>query len=112
MSNHTRAMFVDLDVTFAMSPLDVTATAGQSLALPCRSPDSYPPARLLWYRDDAPFVERPEGQFAAYMNSSGSLVFVSVQLSDEGQYLCVAENSHSIPMARNSNPAVLTVQGA
>ena len=104
-------MFVDLDVTFAMSPQDVTATAGQPLSLPCRSPDSYPPARLLWYRDDAPFVERPEGVFAAYMNQSGSLVFVNVQLSDEGEYLCVAENSHSIPMARNSNPAFLTVQG-
>ena len=104
-------MFVDLDVTFAMSPQDITAIAGQPLSLSCRSPDSYPPARLLWYRDDVPFVERPEGVFAAYMNPMGSLVFVSVQLLDEGEYLCVAENIHSIPMARNSNPAFLTVQG-
>ena len=108
---HFSVMFVDLDTNFEISPKDVTATAGLPLSLPCSPPNSYPPAHILWYHGHSLFVERPSGQFAAVMNASGALVFANVQLSDEGTYYCVAQNTFSIPTAVDSFPATVTVQG-
>jgi len=104
--------YLDLEYDFILPPSDVTAVAGHVTSLICRPPTSFPPANVTWYKDGAPLQLSASGRmFPAEVATWGELRFVSVQLDDDGSYVCVATNDFASRARRGSAPAILTVLG-
>ncbi|OWF49359.1 Down syndrome cell adhesion molecule homolog [Mizuhopecten yessoensis] len=110
---NVRTAFIELE--FVSEPYRVFTIAGQSQTLPCSPPRSYPLATVTWYKNNKLVVYRT-GQQALFIvdpaNNVWDLFFAEVQKPDEGEYFCVASNNYSVPTARTSSTAVMSVGGA
>ncbi|NWI60418.1 HMCN1 protein, partial [Calyptomena viridis] len=93
---------------FTQEPSDDSVDLGSNLTLPC-SVQGYPEPRVRWRRlDGAPLVSRPLSGSAVSQLRTGALAFHNVWVSDEGTYICEAENQFGRIQSR---PATVTVTG-
>ncbi|XP_076854212.1 peroxidasin homolog isoform X2 [Brachyhypopomus gauderio] len=79
-----------MDWTFVLQPTNSTARKGDSVSLSCSPPPSRPPAQVSWFRNNR--LLRPGPHFT--VETTGDLLFHSVQESDRGYYFCRASNSY------------------
>ncbi|NWI93347.1 HMCN1 protein, partial [Pitta sordida] len=103
---------ITLDVgsapVFTQEPSDDSADLGSNLTLPC-SVQGYPEPRVRWRRlDGAPLFSRPFSGSAVSQLRTGALAIHNVWVSDEGTYICEAENQFG---RIQSHPATVTVTG-
>ncbi|CAH1786577.1 unnamed protein product [Owenia fusiformis] len=110
-SRPVRISAASIGLVFKTEPIDVVAVAGRSGSLLCQPPDSTPPAKIIWYKDNTKFIER-QGIYAVKILPSGELFFTNVQLEDAGDYFCVAINEFAMPSTRTSRKAVLTIKAS
>ncbi|XP_029819877.1 hemicentin-1, partial [Manacus vitellinus] len=103
---------ITLDVgsppVFTQEPSDESADLGSNLTLPCYV-QGYPEPRVSWRRlDGAPLFSRPFTTSATSQLRTGALAFHNLWVSDEGIYVCEAENQFGRIQSR---PATVTVTG-
>ncbi|XP_051649408.1 hemicentin-1 isoform X5 [Manacus candei] len=103
---------ITLDVgsppVFTQEPSDESADLGSNLTLPCYV-QGYPEPRVSWRRlDGAPLFSRPFTASATSQLRTGALAFHNLWVSDEGIYVCEAENQFGRIQSR---PATVTVTG-
>ncbi|XP_071421021.1 hemicentin-1 [Pithys albifrons albifrons] len=96
---------ITLDVgsapVFTQEPSDDSADLGSNLTLPC-SVRGHPEPRVTWRRlDGAPLLARP-------LARTGALPMHNLWVTDEGTYVCEAENQFGRIQSR---PATVTVTG-
>ena len=68
--------------------MPLTAVVGDQVVLRCRPPDSRPQAVVTWLKNFIPVRPRADVVF----QQDGDLVVRKIQKSDEGNYVCSAEN--------------------
>ncbi|KAJ4944142.1 hypothetical protein JOQ06_012687 [Pogonophryne albipinna] len=80
-------VFIDVKYAPKIPSVSVSPSAeieeGSSVTLTCSS-DANPAANYTWYKD--------ETSYSSILNEEPQLVFSSMQASDSGEYLCLAEN--------------------
>ena len=86
--------------TFTAKPSDVVVTEGKSLVLPC-SADGFPVPTIVWYKGRMIVTWHTQLE-------SGALSINSVDVTDEGKYVCVAVNTAENEIQIS---ALVTVQG-
>lgn len=101
------SMFSVLDVAFAAHPTDTLVLYGETVTLHCDPPYSVPAASVTWYKDFVA-VNLTAGGFQV---QDYSLFKPSASFGDAGEFYCVAYNSMTVPVSRNSHLATLTVEG-
>ena len=85
-----------------LSPLqDVVITAGENLKLTCNI-SADPPAIIRWTKDSSQKIPR-----ASLLNNNFTLMIETVEISDDGNYSCVAINRQG----NASSSAAVQVQG-
>ena len=103
-------IFPDLETTFEELPESRKVVAGNRIVIPCRPPESDPPAQNTWYFNANP-VELNTEPSPITISNSGSLEFSAVQLDHQGSYTCVATNEDSLLKSVSTPPIQLTVDG-
>ncbi|NWV14212.1 HMCN1 protein, partial [Ptilonorhynchus violaceus] len=103
---------ITLDVgsppVFTQEPGDDSADLGSNVTLPCYV-QGYPEPRVKWRRlDGAPLFSRPFALSAISQLRTGALAIQNLWVSDEGTYVCEAENQFGRIQSR---PATVTVTG-
>ncbi|CAG9120603.1 unnamed protein product [Plutella xylostella] len=94
--------FATLEKQFSQQPENLTATAGQPVALSCRV-HSAPPAHLAWSRDGEDLPEDPR-----YYILENQLLITDVREEDAGYYKCTATN-RILNKTRTSHRGLLQV---
>lgn len=89
---------------FRENPEPVTVAAGDSAAFHCKPPRGEPEPKVLWRKSGTPVAAG--GRITA--TDEGDLLISSVQVTDAGDYTCLALNKGG---ERESVPATLTVLG-
>ena len=85
-----------------LSPLqDLVITAGENLKLTCNI-SADPPAIIRWTKDSSQKIPR-----ASLLNNNFTLMIETVEISDDGNYSCVAINRQG----NASSSAAVQVQG-
>ncbi|XP_014742183.1 PREDICTED: hemicentin-1-like [Sturnus vulgaris] len=103
---------ITLDVgsppVFTQEPGDESADLGSNVTLPCYV-QGYPEPRVTWRRlDGAPLFSRPSTLSSSSQLRTGALAIHNLWVSDEGTYVCEAENQFGRIQSR---PATVTVTG-
>ncbi|NWT15620.1 HMCN1 protein, partial [Vireo altiloquus] len=103
---------ITLDVgsppVFVQEPRDEAADLGSNVTLPCYV-QGYPEPRVTWRRlDGAPLFSRPSTPSSSSQLRTGALTIQNLWVSDEGSYVCEAENQFGRIQSR---PATVTVTG-
>ncbi|OWK57262.1 Hemicentin-1 [Lonchura striata] len=103
---------ITLDVgsppVFTQEPGDESADLGSNVTLPCYV-QGYPEPRVTWRRlDGAPLFSRPFVLSSSSQLRTGALAIQNLWVSDEGTYVCEAENQFGRIQSR---PATVTVTG-
>uniref|UniRef100_A0A8C3N479 Hemicentin-1 n=1 Tax=Geospiza parvula TaxID=87175 RepID=A0A8C3N479_GEOPR len=103
---------ITLDVgsppVFTQEPGDESADLGSNVTLPCYV-QGYPEPRVSWRRlDGAPLFSRPFMLSSSSQLRTGALAIQNLWVSDEGTYVCEAENQFGRIQSR---PATVTVTG-
>ncbi|XP_008936946.1 PREDICTED: hemicentin-1-like, partial [Merops nubicus] len=103
---------ITLDVgsppVFTQEPSDESAEIGSNLTLPCYV-QGYPEPKVKWRRPNgAPLFSRPFAVSSISQLRTGALVINNLWVSDEGTYICEAENQFG---RIQSQPATITVTG-
>ncbi|NWW37465.1 HMCN1 protein, partial [Panurus biarmicus] len=103
---------ITLDVgsppVFTQEPGDESADLGSNVTLPCYV-QGYPEPRVTWRRlDGAPLFSRPFALSSSSQLRTGALAIQNLWVSDEGTYVCEAENQFGRIQSR---PATVTVTG-
>uniref|UniRef100_A0A8C3DQA4 Hemicentin-1 n=1 Tax=Corvus moneduloides TaxID=1196302 RepID=A0A8C3DQA4_CORMO len=103
---------ITLDVgsppVFTQEPGDESADLGSNVTLPCYV-QGYPEPRVMWRRlDGAPLFSRPFTLSSSSQLRTGALAIQNLWVSDEGTYICEAENQFGRIQSR---PATVTVTG-
>ncbi|KAI1236572.1 hypothetical protein IHE44_0014825 [Lamprotornis superbus] len=103
---------ITLDVgsapVFTQEPGDESADLGSNVTLPCYV-QGYPEPRVTWRRlDGAPLFSRPSALSSSSQLRTGALAIHNLWVSDEGTYVCEAENQFGRIQSR---PATVTVTG-
>uniref|UniRef100_A0A8C9UEL9 Hemicentin 1 n=1 Tax=Serinus canaria TaxID=9135 RepID=A0A8C9UEL9_SERCA len=103
---------ITLDVgsppVFTQEPGDESADLGSNVTLPCYV-QGYPEPRVSWRRlDGAPLFSRPFALSSSSQLRTGALAIQNLWVSDEGTYVCEAENQFGRIQSR---PATVTVTG-
>ncbi|KAL9846109.1 hemicentin-1 isoform 2-T2 [Geothlypis trichas] len=89
-------------------PGDESADLGSNVTLPCYV-QGYPEPRVTWRRlDGAPLFSRPFMLSSSSQLRTGALAIQNLWVSDEGTYVCEAENQFGRIQSR---PATVTVTG-
>ncbi|TRY94623.1 hypothetical protein DNTS_001878 [Danionella cerebrum] len=78
----------ETDWFFTLEPGNRTAREGESLTLPCRSPNSSSQTQVSWYKNSRPLQKAPHYT----VDPSGQLLFHSLQETDRGVYSCRVSN--------------------
>ncbi|XP_076330516.1 roundabout homolog 1-like isoform X6 [Tachypleus tridentatus] len=89
---------------FRTNPRDIQVAREYSATLDCAPPRGHPDPKVSWEKDGLP-VDSESGRIR--ITGSGNLVIEDVRQSDEGKYVCIAENMAGV---RNSSPAFLSVR--
>ncbi|XP_033947808.1 hemicentin-1 [Pseudochaenichthys georgianus] len=77
---------------FSEAPIDVTASVGENITLPCTVRGSPQPS-VTWRREDGrQILTRADSNSRTVQLESGHLLIQSVWLDDEGLYICEANN--------------------
>ncbi|NXH90756.1 HMCN1 protein, partial [Edolisoma coerulescens] len=93
---------------FTQEPGDESADLGSNVTLPCYV-QGYPEPRVTWRRlDGAPLFSRPSTLSSSSQLRTGALAIQNLWVSDEGTYVCEAENQFG---RIQSQPAKVTVTG-
>ncbi|NXY61032.1 HMCN1 protein, partial [Callaeas wilsoni] len=93
---------------FTQEPGDESADLGSNVTLPCYV-QGYPEPRVTWRRlDGAPLFSRPFALSSSSQLRTGALAIQNLWVSDEGTYVCEAENQFGRIQSR---PAMVTVTG-
>ncbi|NXI30722.1 HMCN1 protein, partial [Sterrhoptilus dennistouni] len=103
---------ITLDVgsppVFTQEPSDESADLGSNVTLLCYV-QGYPEPRVTWRRlDGAPLFSRPLALSSSSQLRTGALAIQNLWVSDEGTYVCEAENQFGRIQSR---PATVTVTG-
>ncbi|XP_009996158.1 PREDICTED: hemicentin-1 [Chaetura pelagica] len=103
---------ITLDVgsppVFTQEPSDESADIGANITLPCYV-QGYPEPRVKWRRlNGASLFSRPFAVSSISQLRTGALSINSLWVSDEGTYICEAENQFGRIQSR---PATVTVTG-
>ncbi|NXL77816.1 HMCN1 protein, partial [Leptocoma aspasia] len=103
---------ITLDVgsppVFTQEPGDESADLGSNVTLPCYV-QGYPEPRVTWRRlDGAPLFSQPFALSSSGQLRTGALAIQNLWVSDEGTYVCEAENQFGRIQSR---PATVTVTG-
>ncbi|NXE93182.1 HMCN1 protein, partial [Menura novaehollandiae] len=103
---------ITLDVgsapVFTQEPGDASADLGSNVTLPCYV-QGYPEPRVKWRRlNGAPLFSRPFALSSISQLRTGALAIQNLWVSDEGSYVCEAENQFGRIQSR---PATVTVTG-
>ncbi|XP_066048296.1 hemicentin-1 [Chamaea fasciata] len=103
---------ITLDVgsppVFTQEPGDESADLGSNVTLLCYV-QGYPEPRVTWRRlDGAPLFSRPLALSSTSQLRTGALAIQNLWVSDEGTYVCEAENQFGRIQSR---PATVTVTG-
>ncbi|NXW73911.1 HMCN1 protein, partial [Hirundo rustica] len=103
---------INLDVgsppVFTQEPGDESADLGSNVTLLCYV-QGYPEPRVTWRRlDGAPLFSRPFALSSSSQLRTGALAIQNLWVSDEGTYVCEAENQFGRIQSR---PATVTVTG-
>ncbi|NXT68617.1 HMCN1 protein, partial [Chaetops frenatus] len=103
---------ITLDVgsppVFTQEPGDESADLGSNVTLPCYV-QGYPEPRVTWRRlDGAPLFSQPLALSSSSQLRTGALAIQNLWVSDEGTYVCEAENQFG---RIQSQPATVTVTG-
>uniref|UniRef100_A0A8C8RV15 Hemicentin-1 n=1 Tax=Pelusios castaneus TaxID=367368 RepID=A0A8C8RV15_9SAUR len=103
---------ITLDVgslpVFTQEPSDESVDIGSNVTLPCYV-QGYPEPKVKWRRlDGAPLFSRPFAVSSISQLRTGALSINNLWVSDEGTYLCEAENQFG---KIQSQPAIITVTG-
>ncbi|NXO39218.1 HMCN1 protein, partial [Locustella ochotensis] len=103
---------ITLDVgsppVFTQEPGDESADLGSNVTLLCYV-QGYPEPRVTWRRlDGAPLFSRPYALSSSSQLRTGALAIHNLWVSDEGTYVCEAENQFGRIQSR---PATVTVTG-
>ncbi|NXB77102.1 HMCN1 protein, partial [Donacobius atricapilla] len=93
---------------FMQEPGDAAADLGSNVTLLCYV-QGYPEPRVTWRRlDGAPLFSRPFALSSSSQLRTGALAIQNLWVSDEGSYVCEAENQFGRIQSR---PATVTVTG-
>ncbi|KAK5871231.1 hypothetical protein PBY51_004123 [Eleginops maclovinus] len=77
---------------FSEAPIDVTASVGENITLPCTARGAPQPS-VTWRREDGrQILTRADSHSRKMQLESGHLLIQSVWLDDEGLYICEAKN--------------------
>nr|XP_051676343.1 hemicentin-1 isoform X2 [Oryctolagus cuniculus] len=77
---------------FMQEPADVSVEIGSNVTLPCYV-QGYPEPKIKWRRsDNVPIFSRPLSVSSISQLRTGALSILSLWASDEGTYICEAEN--------------------
>nr|XP_005290755.1 hemicentin-1 isoform X1 [Chrysemys picta bellii] len=103
---------ITLDVgslpVFTQEPSDESVDIGSNVTLPCYV-QGYPEPKVKWRRlDGAPLFSRPFAVSSISQLRTGALSINNLWVSDEGTYICEAENQFG---KIQSQPATITVTG-
>ncbi|EMP38793.1 Hemicentin-1 [Chelonia mydas] len=103
---------ITLDVgslpVFTQEPSDESVDIGSNVTLPCYV-QGYPEPKIKWRRlDGAPLFSRPFAVSSISQLRTGALSINNLWVSDEGTYICEAENQFG---KIQSQPATITVTG-
>ncbi|XP_074858282.1 hemicentin-1 isoform X3 [Carettochelys insculpta] len=103
---------ITLDVgslpVFTQEPSDESVDIGSNVTLPCYV-QGYPEPKVKWRRlDDVPLFSRPFAFSSISQLRTGALAINNLWVSDEGTYICEAENQFG---KIQSQPATITVTG-
>uniref|UniRef100_A0A674IMN9 Hemicentin-1 n=1 Tax=Terrapene triunguis TaxID=2587831 RepID=A0A674IMN9_9SAUR len=103
---------ITLDVgslpVFTQEPSDESVDIGSNVTLPCYV-QGYPEPKVKWRRlDGAPLFSRPFAVSSIGQLRTGALSINNLWVSDEGTYICEAENQFG---KIQSQPATITVTG-
>ncbi|NWX99119.1 HMCN1 protein, partial [Nothoprocta ornata] len=103
---------ITLDVgsppVFTQEPSDETVDLGSNITLPCYV-QGYPEPRVKWRRlNGASLFSRPFAVSSISQLRTGALAINNLWVSDEGTYICEAENQFGKIQSR---PATVTVTG-
>lgn len=90
---------------FQLEPQDLRLPAGEQAVFHCLAPKGNPPPRVFW-RKEQQVIRAGFGRVQQLAN--GSLVIGQVRKSDQGKFVCVAENLLGM---RESTSATLIVHG-
>ncbi|PVD27655.1 hypothetical protein C0Q70_12822 [Pomacea canaliculata] len=102
ISNNATLQLAVLRDDFRENPEPVTVAAGDSAAFHCKPPRGEPEPKVLWRKSGTPVAAG--GRITA--TDEGDLLISSVQVTDAGDYTCLALNKGG---ERESVPATLTV---
>ncbi|NXX95340.1 HMCN1 protein, partial [Centropus bengalensis] len=93
---------------FTQEPSDESADIGSNITLPCYV-QGYPEPRVKWTRlNGASLFSRPFAVSSISQLRTGALAISGLWVTDEGTYICEAENQFG---RIRSRPAVITVTG-
>ncbi|KAF3851040.1 hypothetical protein F7725_012812 [Dissostichus mawsoni] len=88
----TAILEVGVGPLFSEAPIDVTASVGENITLPCTVRGSPQPS-VTWRREDGrQILTRADSNSRTMQLESGHLLIQSVWLDDEGLYICEAKN--------------------
>lgn len=76
--------------SFAVNPKDVTVNEGETAMFQCEVKRSRPDAKITWTKEGKNTDLTMNFRFVVY--PSGTLEILSVLKSDEGNYICTANN--------------------
>ena len=109
---------LDILDSFLINPDTKTVKAGTTTSLFCLHSGSLPEANITWVKDSNTLsntgtitITTAVLQHANPPQTSSSISFNTVSVSDSGNYECVATNSLIPSSPVKSNIAILTVQG-
>ncbi|XP_022253078.1 roundabout homolog 1-like isoform X4 [Limulus polyphemus] len=89
---------------FRANPRDIQVAREDSATLECAPPRGHPDPKVSWEKNGLP-VDSEGGRVR--ITGSGNLVIEDVRQTDQGKYVCIAENMAGV---RNSSPAILSVR--
>ncbi|XP_065314579.1 contactin-like isoform X2 [Gordionus sp. m RMFG-2023] len=76
---------------FKPDALPIKAYIRTNTMIPCQAPDAYPDVRFYWFKDYLPnFVPSDARIFHSW---KGNLYFSTLDLSDDGNYICMIKSS-------------------
>ena len=91
---------------FQMMPMSTKVAQGDTAVLKCLAPKAYPEPTTTWIKNGEHLD--PSSSKRITKTDTGNLVIRDVEKSDDGEYICRAEN---LVGTRDSDPARLSVHG-
>ena len=85
--SHCHCLYSAEKPEFDVTPGNRVASEGEDVTFSCHAMGD-PPPTILWRREDG---HMPEGR--THIRADKSLQLTTVQIADEGDYVCKAENS-------------------